>query len=282
MILVSPGASHMPRIKSIQEGFRANGYENRSMTGMGSIDLMRRSLDGCSVAICSGTRAQSALSRKLCAEAGIPVVVVDLGYLHRSSSYKDLTGYNQAGWNKIGWVPEGPLLSDRFDRLNLKVDKERAPGYSPDTALVIGQVAGDGQHGMDAQALSAWLGNFTDRVVASRPHLRQVIFRPHPLARDATLAPSVPCFFQDPRRDFLGPALAAANCVITFNSTTGVEALMRAVPVVCARSAHFHAVAEGSYEERLEYCHRLAYAQWTQEELRSGEAVSFLLSRKPT
>lgn len=63
---------------------------------------------------------------------------------------------------------------------------------------------------------------------------------------------------------------------MTYNSTAGVEAILAGAPVWCDEGAHYAAVARATRPKRLAYLRRLAWAQWTCDELRDGSAWEFL------
>lgn len=267
-ILLTPEASHLARQQSLLAGVEACGFEVHPFDGSPE-------QQGADFAVCSGMRPNSAFGRKFCAAWHIPVMVVELGYLRRASGNDDTAGYFQLGWNRIGWVPED-APADRFDRLGLEVVEDRTFGRG--NILVAGQVGMDAQHNLPSTELVRWLGQEADKLKKATG--KAVVFRPHPMQPGTRLNGFLGYTVQSPKGMPLASALDAADYVITYNSTTGVDAMLRGVPVVSHACAHYHAHAVADLETRLAYLYRLAYAQWKLEELAGGEAVGYLMGKK--
>lgn len=212
---------------------------------------------------------------------GKPVILLELGYLRRGTTcLKVAPGYFQASLNRLCWLPPDDCPSDRFEALGMPLAPERKRQKKTGDILILGQVPDDGQHLLDEAALSAWYVAAVEKI---RQHTdRKIVFRPHPKIAHRNLCPNademqtgVP----------LEEALAAAHACVTYNSTAGTEALLAAVPVVCSPAAmyapwaetDFAAIEKPAVGDREQYFARLAYAQWTHEELRSGDAFRFLL-----
>src|SRR5690606_18984038 len=123
--------------------------------------------------------------------------------------------------------------------------------------------------------LSRWLGERAEHWARKG---YAITYRPHPSA------PSVPLGVRHRRidpanttvtQDITDPSVAV---VVAYNSTAGLEALMAGVPVDCAPCAHYAHVADLSDRDALlRHLRRLAYAQWTCPELRSGEPLRYVL-----
>lgn len=242
--------------------------------------------DRCTFAVCSGTRRSTTLARAAAARVGVPVIILELGYLNRSKGMSSLTGYNQAGWEKIGWVPQFDCPPDRLQALGLEVLEQRV-GYKKDPRvnnpagciLVAGQVGQDAQHGCSSRELSLWLARRVQTLQSSDRSLARVpvVFRPHPNQPKTTLDESVIHQRQLPTQIPLIEAIDNARVVLTFNSTAGVDAMLRGVPVISHPKAHYHGHAVEDHPTRMRYLSRLAYAQWNLSEFESGEALEFLL-----
>lgn len=210
---------------------------------------------------------------------GVPVVVLDLGYLHRASGRNDPGGYWQVGLDRLGWLPPGPCAPHRFAALGLTLTPVRQSG---DVVLVCGQHPGDAAHGLDAAEMEAWAA---ETVAALRQRWSgPVLWRPHPLG------PQVACPGADGVSTLLlAKDLARAHAVVTLTSTVGHEALLAGVPVFCRADASYAALGNLSLVRinkprlpglavRRSYAHRLAHAQWTLVEMADGTAVRFILS----
>lgn len=221
-----------------------------------------------------GMRAMEARGRDILSKAGVPLLVLDLGYFNRASGPKDQSGYNQLGVGGLCWTPPVDVPADRFEAHGLTVAQKRAATGKP-TALILGQVPGDSQHHLNSYELSRWLGERAEHWARKG---YAIAYRPHPSA------PSVPLGVDHRRidptattvtQDIADPSVAVA---VAYNSTAGLEALMAGVPVDCAPCAHYAHVADLSDRDALlKHLHRLAYAQWTCPELRSGEPLRYVL-----
>lgn len=198
--------------------------------------------------------------------AGHDVLVMERGYLG-----------DRFAWTSLGWNG----LNGRA-RFNPKDDPERFaanfggtmnPWKSDgDYVLLIGQVPGDASlGGMD---LSRWYTN-TARV-AGLAYGKPVRFRPHPMAikrgvrQRVDNAPTL--------EGTLEEALAGAAVCVTFNSNTAVDAVMAGVPTVAldAGTMAFEVTARNIGEvytpSRDRWATRLAWCQWTMDEIASGAA----------
>lgn len=130
-----------------------------------------------------------------------------------------------------------------------------------DVALIMGQVPGD------TAVANVDLPRFYDRAqrafagLGLRPYLR-----PHP---NATRTASVP----------LAEDLAQARCVVTWNSNSGVDAVLAGVPTVAMDEGSMawpvtgHALAMPQACDRDAWAHALAWKQFTKQEMASGFAA---------
>lgn len=228
--------------------------------------------DRVAFALTVGEHSPESAARQMLAAAGVDTMVLDLGYFRRASGANDETGYNQAGWNRIGWLPEGNLPASRWEALELGIEPPREGTGSPKTVLALGQVEGDSQHGLSGEEMESWLYGAAVRVCREHPPARAKL-RPHPkqgwkprLRWDRVSA-----------GESLEEDLAAADVVITHNSTAGLEALRQGIPVACASRAFYAGVA---MQDRETLFRKVAWAQWTIDELRDGTALRFLLEQR--
>jgi len=200
------------------------------------------------------------------AKAGVPIVLVDYGYMRRTNHAHDWrTGHWQISVGGLNKLPPFQCPSDRFDALGLEVQEQGGDpnGY----VLLCVQSTGDASHGMDIDALQVWC----DAQAARWPGL---VIRPHPLERDLSYGlPLCPA-------KTLDEALAGARLVVTGNSNTGHDALMAGVPVVATVPGAAWNYLSGetlpSKADRLAHFHRCAYGQWTWDEFRLGLPQRFL------
>lgn len=247
-----------PVATAIAAGFSVHEVHHREPT------LYRGEVESFDLVVVNGWRSGKRVAKSYEA-AGVPVLVVDFGYLKRVNAPDEyMQGHWQVGLGGLNRIPSFACPSDRFDALGLDIAK--AGGNPQGNVLVCGQVPGDAAHGMDAHSLREWL----------REKMREypdAIYRPHP--RGGIAIPGHANNHQP-----LADALAAARLVVTYNSNVGHDALLAGVPVVCGPGAAYGELAGEalpSIEERREYFSRVAYGQWTAEEMASGEAQAFWL-----
>lgn len=201
--------------------------------------------------------------------AGIPVLVVDYGYMRRTNHAHDWrVGHWQVSLGGLNRPPLCEVDSSRFDALGLEVVGRGGDSYG--YVLLCVQTTGDASHGMDKSALQDWC----DEQAQRWPDL---VVRPHPLERDFD--------YGLPRcnAETLVDALRGARLVVTANSNSGHEALMAGVPAIATRPGAVWDALSGielpSRAARLAHCHRCAWGQWTWAEFRAGTAQRFLIER---
>lgn len=176
---------------------------------------------------------------------GVPVIVIDAGYLCRDQDYLQvsLNGLNRPP------NPPYPVPSDRFDALGLSVAE--SGGDPKGYVLIAAQRPSDASHGLTANAYRDWLAAQDGKI------------RPHPA--------------EQPEGSTLANDLAGARLLKTYCSNAGIEALLAGVPAVAEapeRAAWGELSGETlpSIAEREKLFHRLAYGQWTLTEIASGDA----------
>ena len=144
---------------------------------------------------------------------------------------------------------------------------------SGDYALLIGQVPGDMSLAAINGDLRPWYQATADKLKAEGYEVR---YRPHPLA--ARRGP-VPAPLGVPLSEgTLEDAMAGASLVVTYNSNTGVESVLAGVPTMAADIGSMawpmtsHAPEdEPVTPDRTAWAARLAWCQWSLDEMRSGE-----------
>jgi len=159
---------------------------------------------------------------------------------------------------------------ERWDRhfAHLMQPWQEHDGY----ALLMGQVPTD--TAVREIAFPVWLRE-TARALRNRGE--RVCYRPHPLA------PSLRCDYAEPLKAPLQNALSGAGRVVTFNSNSGVDAILAGVPTVAIDAGSMaypvatHSIKDApSRPDRRAWAHAIAWAQWQPQELESGEAWSRL------
>ena len=280
------------RLQAFAMGVKALGGEPLALAESESrrlLDLVQAAAGehGILLAFTSGTHPVEGWARGVLKAAGIPLVVLDLGYLRRANHAQDATGYNQVGIGRLGAIPAMPCPGDRLGALEVTLAPPASPARAK-VALILGQMPGDSQHGLNSAALSAYL---SERAGFWQAQGYEVHYRPHPMAMALGLQPIPYVRTRLSNVETLAAALADARVAVTYNSTAAVEAILAGVAVDCHRDAHYALVADYGWgagaeaeghayisgADVHEYLCRLAYGQWTIPEIQNGAALHWLV-----
>jgi hypothetical protein len=205
-----------------------------------------------------------------------PVVVLETGYVKRGDGDDHYYAAGLNGLNGRADFRNRNMPGDRWAKLGVALQPWRTQG---EHIVVCGQVPWDAsvQHhdhmGWIRQTISR-LSGYTGR---------RVIFRPHPLARNLNYGPLIGA--DEISAKPLGEDLQGAHAVVTFNSNTGVDAVIAGVPIFTidrgsmAWEVSDHDLSEiekPNLYDREQWAHNLAYTQWTMAEMAGGWAWSHL------
>ena len=196
---------------------------------------------------------------------GGPILVMERGYIG------DRFGFTSLGWDGLNGRARFTKVDDaaRFEWLfgHLLRTWKATSGY----ALVIGQVVGDAA--LIGTDIHKW---YRDVGVTLWKQGWDVKFRQHPVEVERGVkAPTVP--FAETLTGSLDDALAGAGLVVTFNSNTGVDAVMAGIPVYAAdEGSMVYDLASRDFNpvkpDREARLHEMAWMQHSLEEIRSGAA----------
>jgi hypothetical protein len=192
------------------------------------------------------------------------VLVMERGFIQPRFEWCSLAFDGMNGRGKFAPAGDGGERWERCFAHHLRPWRTE-PG---DYALLIGQVPNDSAlHGQD---IVQWVSEQAARLLKLG---LPVVYRPHPLhptpcPEGATLSTGT-----------LEEDFERADRVVTFNSTTAVEAVLAGIPTVISDIGSVaYPMASHEVEEplvrpdRTAWCHDLAWRQWTIEEFASGEA----------
>jgi hypothetical protein len=202
---------------------------------------------------------------------GIQTIVIDLGYIDRAMKSNGYDGYWQVSLNGLNWMP------DNADDKRFKWDYPK-PVKRDGYVLLCEQTPNDSSHGMDIDALNAWMNKAVKRCEELGLKYKK---RRHPMNTDI------------PKEDLpitpIEDDLKGASCVYVHNSNAGNDALMMGLPVVCDESprykpSYYDLVSKDLsnifYPDGIEdYLNRLAYGQWTRNEIETGKAFEYVLTQ---
>lgn len=201
---------------------------------------------------------------------GLDVIILETGYINRGD---EPDNHYAAGWNGLNGRADFKNKACPADRAKKLVSlKDWNPGSN---IVVCGQVPWDAA--VEHTDHREWLQKIVRAIfmVTDRP----VIFRPHPKAKlppiEGTIYSTRP----------LAQDLEDAYCCVTFNSNSGVEAVIAGVPTITmdkgamAWEVTSHSLSDMQYmPDRQQWLNNLCYSQWTPEEMRNGEAWRHLAS----
>lgn len=196
---------------------------------------------------------------------GRTCMVVERAYLGDRFKWHSI-GFN--GLNGHAQFPTDGVPSDRWDkywRAGMQPWKHNRDGY----ALIIGQVPGDAA--LKGTDIYKWAASILPEV---QDKYGKVRFRHHPLAKRRQPMPGVEIDALP-----LAESLAGAQCVITYNSNTAVDAVYAGVPTVAYdKGSMAWEVTSRSVSDPLvpldreDWGRKIAYSQWLPEELQNGTA----------
>lgn len=186
----------------------------------------------------------------------------------------------------------GDITNDRWRRLGAILKPWRPSGTH---ILLIGQPV----HGQSTQHrdIRAWYAETAD--ILRKVSRRSIIYRPHPRIyslrtnagrrkRDETMiteAAGGNKKFKYSKNRFLRDDLVGAWAAVCLTSNAAVECVLRGVPVIACDPAcmtwdvsdrDLQNIEKPTLYDRLDWAHRLAYAQWNVAEIRNGECWKHL------
>ena len=229
-------------------------------------------------AVVCGLRGRLGEIAAFYAAAGVPVALLDLPHLRGGAGRAQLRVSPPAH----DWLPtfDGAVPRDRLERLSVEpATRKRVKGQA---ILVVGQVGGDSAHGMGTS-------RFRDWAEASIRTLRaltdgRIVWRCHPEDRYRIEGADG---FSDPAEESLADALERSWLVVTWNSTAGLEAMIAGLPVIAEGPAVYSSLAwrlnqwsrvvPADPDELSRLLARLAYTQWSLEEIATGFPLDHVL-----
>lgn len=202
-------------------------------------------------------------------EKNLDVIVLETGYINRGD---EETHHYAAGFNGLNGRADfkaknmGP---ERFEMLGVQMK----PYSRGEKVILCGQVPWDAS--VDHHDHKAWLVEMASKlkIMTKRP----IVFRPHPLAKEA-LPPIKGCEYSTRP---LKEELPNAHCVMAFNSNSLVEAVIEGKPVFAfdegsmawdVANKDLGDLEEPKCHQRQQWLRDLAYKQWTMEEMKQGLA----------
>lgn len=194
-------------------------------------------------------------------------VYADLGFWQRDRYYRITAN----GWGPESYV-RAELPSTRFDALGLTIQ----PWHSGKEILIAGSSEKScTQHGF---RYMEWEAKTAKALIGCG---YEVVYRPKP--NDPHARPLPGCRYD---RRPLDEALKSAHALVTHHSNTAIDALLAGVPVHCVTGAAAafsvpldQIVRAPRLPGREQFLYDVAWLQWTEAEMRSGELWKHLKER---
>lgn len=257
-IALNPASPHQNEHQlALAEGLKAHGV---------GVVISRSRIDTKFVA-CWGWRHGQTLRAQ-----GHEVLVLERGYLGDRFKWSSLAWNGLNGYGNFCNPPDDG--GERFRQHYHMLPWRKTDG---EYVLVMGQVPGDAS--LRGKNLMPWYESVG--VLAADAHQLPVKFRPHPNTESKGIR-------QNPRhciRSFepLEDAISNAHVVITYNSNSAVDAIVRGVPAVAMDQGSMawgvtgRNVGDVVRPDRESWAAQLAWCQWSMDEIQSGEALTRLL-----
>jgi hypothetical protein len=208
---------------------------------------------------------------------GLNCLILETGYINRGAGPDNHYAFGWNGLNGRADFKNRGMPADRAEKLGVKLQPWKETG---DYILLCGQVPWDAS--VDVTDHVLWLNEAVGNI--SLNSYREIVFRPHPLAR---IPPLEGCEYSaHPLED----DLAEAWCCVNFNSNSGVDAILAGVPVFAYdEGSMVYSLARKDWNielpyrpDREQFLNDIAYCQWTPDELGSGEAWKHIFRRNST
>lgn|SRR5574341_31956 len=219
-------------------------------------------IEDCDLAVIWGHRQQNIINGQR--SKGRHYLVMERGYIG------DRFQWTSMGFDGLNGRAKFPEIDDGLARWNKHFDDFVKPWRETKgkTAVIMGQVHGDESiRGID---FDGWIQNIAGSLRAAGS---DVWFRPHP-ARPGDRPPGL-----NVMAGALQEALDAAALVVTYNSNSGVDAVLAGVLTYAADPGSMvWEMSQGSlalasmHVGRSDWTRKMAYTQWLPEEIESGAA----------
>jgi hypothetical protein len=186
-------------------------------------------------------------------------LVMERGYIG------DRFQWTSLGFDGLNGRAKFPYIDDGLKRWNKHFARFLKPWKQSDgkLALIMGQVLGDASiEGVD---FNKWVSDVSAKFSALR---YDVHFRRHPVERSRRVnAGAVP-----EMNGVLADALAKADVVLTYNSNSGVDAVLAGTAVYAEdRGSMVYELGQGLKQpDRTAWTKKMAYTQWLPEEIENG------------
>lgn len=211
-----------------------------------------------------------------CQNKNKPVVVLEVGGIKRNETFK--VGIN--GVNREADFANENVAEERWKKFNIEMKPWKSTG---DTIIICGQHHKSHQW-RNNPSMNVWfeqqineIRKYTDRKILVRPHPR------NPIGLDTTKWKNVS--YNQPQRDHttiddtdFNKKLKNAWAVVNYSSNPAMQSVFNGVPVFVSEASLSYDVGNTtlaninnpSKPDRQTWANRLAYTEWTTEEIKQG------------
>jgi len=245
-------------ICSFIKGMNRQGISSTKIVPLRGTDPMK-----CDLAVLWGVRDIPIIN--FCRDNNIPFICIERGFIPNRSKWS-MAGYN--GLNGLANFCNENSPSDRWEKYFTGMMQHW--NLKGQYVLLLGQVQGDSAlYGLDVEN---WVNTCKKFFVDNKIPF---MYRPHP--GEVLVKMDIP--------PGLYEAIDNAFCVVTYNSSAGVQSILRGKPTI---SMHPGSMVWNITEHTLNDClnqhmpdrtqwrYSLAYSQWTVEEFLHGDAWEHL------
>jgi hypothetical protein len=267
LALVNPTQGHQFEVaRALRQAMKAVGDDCEIVRGVTCPEHLPRGVDA--VVVWGWRRGRSYHA------AGLPVLVMERAYL------EDRFAWFSLGWNGLNGRATFPDVDDGGRRFEQHFGHLMKPWRARDGfALIMGQVPSD------TAVMHIRFQEWAQNVAVELQNLgHRPAFRCHPKAPGLRL-PGVPTLVDSS----IELALDRAAFAVTFNSNSGVDAVLNGVPTVTVdRGAMAWDVTSHDLRspvvmpDRSAWSMRTAFAQWRLEEIADGTAWAYVRAALPT
>lgn len=255
-------ARHQTRhLKLFESGLKAHGVPANILHS----DHPRK----CDLAVLWGVHSQNIIDYQK--KSGGDYLVMERGYF--GDRFK-MTSIGYGGLNGRADFLNEDRLEDRWLKHGVVYSDWKKDG---DYILLMGQVMGDAS--LKGADFLRWIRTmfYELNFIYDKP----IVCRPHPQDKAGRQSPCRE--FPRISKQSLGEDLKRAFCVVTFNSNSGVDAVLAGVPVIAwDRGSMVWPIATHNLKDplfrgdRLQWAKNIAYCQWTESEIKKGLAWDHL------
>jgi hypothetical protein len=233
------------------------------------------------IAICFGVKGRSAEIIKEHVALGKHAVYLDKGYTRQKGEggHTLYTRLSIDSSSPVRYFQRVRHSNDRFNRLEMPIRERKR---TTDGHILF---CGSSQKYHDFNGL----GDATEYSAKALFKLRkasgrQIVYRPKPSAKD--LKPIANYMFSSGSQD-ITDALRGCHAVVTHGSSVAIYAVLAGIPIVVLGETVMSPVAESDIvkvdepfwpksDRRFQWACDFAHCQWTQDEMKSGEAWQYV------